>query len=724
MIKPTLNPIDKAISVISPKLALERVKARALLFSYDEGVRSNNRYRNTASAYQNTTSTSTLKLRDRTQIMWEARDLVDNSSLIKSILFRIALYVCAKVRYQARTGDEVVDQQIEAVWENFTQNCDITGRNTFRKLCQLAIVGMLRDGDFGFIVVNDANGIKLASIESDRIGSPYESLAGEGYIQGIFIDAIGRPVRYRIFDRSREGAYLTYRDYEATSFIHILDPLRADGYRGVSGLDASIASGTARDLYELLQNEKVATKWQTAQAGIVKRSGGEAGWDTTTTTDGKRLEKIEAGTINYLEANEDIIPFGVTRPSVTFTGFIQTLVREVCMSLGVPYGFFYDMSALGGATARLESAQAQRAFEHYQNVLEDKFLNRIKNIVIARGITDGLIPNVPKWNNGIWQYGAHPTVDVGRESQANIAEMQVGLKTAADIYGEQGKDWQEEQEQLAKEKANMKALAVKYGLDEGVLDPQLKDGKDEPKPEPAQQGKPEEKKLSRIDVPPIKNRLIAQLVEKNYGVEQATKIAHRASVNAGNINEDGTPTAKGIERGNMSPAERAIDRAIRYAKKKRKAEQYQYDPLTNRATIRKEEKLSRPEHRYDPVTDATGLKKKRCWKGYEPVAGKTPYSDGSCKKMGRGRPRKSEVPNADHITDPVKKHRYLATIMRKRARRIMRSIYGNEINGKHIDHIDHNPLNNDLSNLRIRDAIENKADNKRKNVPYKKKENQ
>lgn len=33
----------------------------------------------------------------------------------------------------------------------------------------------------------------------------------------------------------------------------------------------------------------------------------------------------------------------------------------------------------------------------------------------------------------------------------------------------------------------------------------------------------------------------------------------------------------------------------------------------------------------------TAFKKKgRCWKGYEPVSGKTPYSDGSCKKMSRG----------------------------------------------------------------------------------------
>jgi hypothetical protein len=91
-----LNALDKAISVISPQAALARLKARHTLFAYDEGVRAGNRYRQSASSYQNTSATSAQKLRDRTQIMWEARDLVDNSSLIKSILFRIGLYVCSQ----------------------------------------------------------------------------------------------------------------------------------------------------------------------------------------------------------------------------------------------------------------------------------------------------------------------------------------------------------------------------------------------------------------------------------------------------------------------------------------------------------------------------------------------------------------------------------------------------------------------------------------------------
>jgi hypothetical protein len=45
----------------------------------------------------------------------------------------------------------------------------------------------------------------------------------------------------------------------------------------------------------------------------------------------------------------------------------------------------------------------------------------------------------------------------------------------------------------------------------------------------------------------------------------------------------------------------------------------------------------------------------------------------------------------------------------------MKRKYGHKkIKGKHIDHINHNPKDNRVSNLRIRNASSNMADNKHK----------
>jgi hypothetical protein len=52
---------------------------------------------------------------------------------------------------------------------------------------------------------------------------------------------------------------------------------------------------------------------------------------------------------------------------------------------------------------------------------------------------------------------------------------------------------------------------------------------------------------------------------------------------------------------------------------------------------------------------------------------------------------------------------------RNAARRIMKRKHGlKKMRGKHIDHINHNPRDNRPSNLRIRNASSNMADNKHK----------
>lgn len=53
---------------------------------------------------------------------------------------------------------------------------------------------------------------------------------------------------------------------------------------------------------------------------------------------------------------------------------------------------------------------------------------------------------------------------------------------------------------------------------------------------------------------------------------------------------------------------------------------------------------------------------------------------------------------------------------RNKARHILKRMHGaKKIKNKHVDHINHNPLDNRLHNLRIRGAKKNMSDNKHKN---------
>lgn len=459
---------DNVVSLFSPKVAHKRAidRARHKMFSYDAARFSDVRG---SAGINSRASESPSNIRDRTRLIWEARDLCDNDSICKSILLKVSSYVCSKIQYIPNTGDLAIDEKYREYWNQFSQVSDITGRHTFQELMQLAVMSMYRDGDVGFIIVNNPDDpfIKLQAIEADRIGDPYDYSYAEDYISGISIDKVGKPTAYNIYYRSRLGTYGKPVEISAESFIHLYDPTRLDQYRGVSAYATVIE--TARDKKEIFAFEKIAVKWGSSKAGVVKKNNSEA--DATDyyssrdpSTPQAKLERIEAGTVTYLETNEDMAIFGNDRPSATFNGFMEAMIREIAMGFNLPYGFVYDLSALSGPASRMEATQAKRAIERIQCILEYKALNKIKNLVFAKGIAQGLLPQAPNWQKGKFMYPAWPTIDVGRESAANLAENKQGLKSANDILGEQGEYWRDTQEQIAMEASNIVDLSRKYNI--------------------------------------------------------------------------------------------------------------------------------------------------------------------------------------------------------------------------------------------------------------------
>ena len=84
----------------------------------------------------------------------------------------------------------------------------------------------------------------------------------------------------------------------------------------------------------------------------------------------------------------------------------------------------------------------------------------------------------------------------------------------------------------------------------------------------------------------ILTRLKHQLKQKGKSPEEAQRIAVAALQRAGNLKKGSTePTAKGVVRGNMTPAERAKDRAVKY--RGGTTADYKYKVSNNTAVKRK-----------------------------------------------------------------------------------------------------------------------------------------
>ena len=58
-----------------------------------------------------------------------------------------------------------------------------------------------------------------------------------------------------------------------------------------------------------------------------------------------------------------------------------------------------------------------------------------------------------------------PNVDVGRNSAAQLAELEAGIVTYDEVYGARGLDWRSALEAKAQQALFVRQLADKYGLD-------------------------------------------------------------------------------------------------------------------------------------------------------------------------------------------------------------------------------------------------------------------
>jgi len=469
--KAQLNLIDKAVAFLNPQGAVNRMIARQKLVNFSYDAVKYTRERKGPSALSGAEDYHSNY--DRVELMKRARDLAENVGLVRSILMKFASHTAANISYQARTENPEVNTEVEAYWAEWWDKCDLTTRHTGSTLMQVAMMSMLRDGDFLFVLVRDKDGnLKIQGIEADRLGDPFKVYTSLDLIGGIHIDRdTGAPSAYDIYNRSIGDFYTYQTTIPSSQAFHLFDPLRIDQYRGISAFHTAINDCT--DIYDIINFEKMAAKNASSQAGIVKRNNNNASDLSSLTNDEDlngntiKLEAIESGKISYLEPGEDIVfPDGPSRPSGAFAEFHKILLRNICLGLGIPYSFAVDPSAMSGPTARLEMQQAGRTFRRYQKLLDDKVLRPIKNIVIADGVARGLIErNVgSRTTRGIFNFGANVSIDLSRDSQSAISEFKSGLRTAADIYSERGQDFESAMRQRAIEAKLIKDLAEKYGV--------------------------------------------------------------------------------------------------------------------------------------------------------------------------------------------------------------------------------------------------------------------
>ena len=476
---------ERALDTIAPSYALKRLQAHVQreLFSYNASV-TNRLY---APKTYGQPSESPRTTRDRVVMMWEARDLVENVPQAREISRKFGNYLTPH-EYSPTTNDREYNGIVSDYFHEWCKKADVTGRHSFKKLVQIAAEERPVDGDCGFIIRRMDGELKLQLVPATRIGNP-NAIGAEGpnYYQGIITDDFGKPVAYRIYRIDRNGVYFDAEDVAAMQFCHYFDPFRSDQMRGVSDFHAAIK--TTRMLYEILEAEKAGVRFASQQAALIFNDRSSANPRNLFQPSPNQIlpngsnqnnEFSEIGAIKYL-GQTDRVELMPSRPSQAFTGFVQHLMHEIAIAVGIPEGVLFGTQDYKGPSVRAEFAAADRVFSRHQGILTDKVLDPIKNAVILDAIAQEFIPPPPmqagetmvqalkRATCGEWRFPAKLSIDVGRESAANMNENRQGAKSLQEIAGEEGTDAFSRLEQIAIEAAYVKELAKKYEVPETAI---------------------------------------------------------------------------------------------------------------------------------------------------------------------------------------------------------------------------------------------------------------
>lgn len=397
---------------------------------------------------------------DRNEMVKKCRWAERESSLFRQMLNDLCIYVVGDgIKWQSHAENPETARLHEEYFAMKAKSLDVSGKSFFQ--CQTILTrAMFRDGD-AFCVKAELDGeARIQTIEAHRVGDPTDADTPADCWDGIGFGKYNEPIYYVVY--TADGGS---RKVEAQSVMHIVDMETASGSRGVPTLQSALNS--IQDVKEILDLERRAVRDNGDVTRVIKKGSGFLDEDAASeiSSNHNSAENIASqmgGKAIVLESSDSFESFESKRPNSTFVGFLAALEKDICSIL--PYEFVKDPNSAGGAAVRLVTAKAARVFGKYQNIIIERFCQPTWDYIIADGIAKGEIPDDPRWWSASWTTPKSVTVDAGREAANDRADIEMGLMSMSELYGQRGLDFRSEMEKRAADMAHIQNLAKQYGI--------------------------------------------------------------------------------------------------------------------------------------------------------------------------------------------------------------------------------------------------------------------
>ena len=224
---PAPTALDRAIGVISPSTAVERLRARTQLQVYSTmaggytGARRDRRQ--TSEWVTKGGSADAVSLFDLPTLRDRSRDLVRNTPLATGAINTVTTNVVGTgLRVQSRVDRELLagivpggeagldrwERDAERVWHEWSESedCDATRSQCFAEIQDLAFRSTLESGDVFLLRRSIRRGDRrlrtaVQLIEADRVTNPRGRRDDRAMAGGVQLDRHGAPIRYHVLNQ-------------------------------------------------------------------------------------------------------------------------------------------------------------------------------------------------------------------------------------------------------------------------------------------------------------------------------------------------------------------------------------------------------------------------------------------------------------------------------------------------------------------------------------------
>lgn len=390
-------------------------------------------------------------------------------------------------------------KNVEGLWRSFADvpEFDAARQLTFGQMTALMLRTAFIQGEGLALALwqpdrpGDIWSTTMQSVDPGRLGSAYLYDRRTGISDGITKNEWGEPVSYSIkknlprdyYDPTLGiGAPGEYEEVAArTSFgrrnvIHLYEKRRSGQSRGKSILSQVMAPFKMLDHYQRIElqtaviNSMIAAFIETPLSGteIADLFGGgkeyvkaKEGWEVN----------LEGASVLPLYPGEKMNAFNPGRPNSAYGVFVENVVRTIAAGINMPYELVLkDFSKTNYSSARAALLEAFKFFNSKRQWVVEGWCIPVYDLFLEEAVNKGLVEAPDFYENRAaylrsrWIGPGRGYVDPLKEVQAAEKRMEIGVSTQEDECAEQGKDWEEVQEQQLLEELNERKLRDELGL--------------------------------------------------------------------------------------------------------------------------------------------------------------------------------------------------------------------------------------------------------------------